>query len=143
MNMTQLNNYFDGVFSAQSAKPMNYGKFSVNSGELVFEGRFKSGIYSLSSTVGNTRRVKFLGSGAPAEIPWNSGHLTAYFIGKMDSLYNALTVLDQASFAPEYVAAKDFIAQGKLDVAKQIVESTPVSGALQTTKDAILGYLTV
>lgn len=141
MNSAQLNNYFDSVFTTQSAKPANYGKFSMNNGELVFEGRYKDGIYSLTCTVGNTRRVKYAGTNAPAEIPWNSAALTSYFVKKMDALYGALTVAQQASFASEYVAIKDFIARGRMDVAKQIVENTTVTTDLQKTKDAILGYL--
>lgn len=141
MNLSQLNNYFDSVFSSQSASQTNYGKFSASSGEIVFESSFSGGIYTLSCTVGGTRRVKASGTNAPAEIPWNSAKLSAYFVTKMDALFNALSVSQQALFAVEYVAVKDFIARGKLDVAKHVVTNTAVSDELQKTKDAILAYL--
>jgi hypothetical protein len=140
MTLTQLNKNFDSIFAKQSAAPKDYGKFVIDK-EVTFEGRYKDGIYSLTCLVGRTRRVKYAGTNAPAEFPWNAELLTAYFVGKMDTLFNALTVAQQALFAAEYVSVKDFIARGKLDVAKQIVTNTAVTSDLQKTKDAIVAYL--
>lgn len=58
-----------------------------------------------------------------------------------DDVYSALPVESQAAFSTLYVAAKDFIARGRMDVACAIISGATVPQELEASRQAILTCL--
>ena len=58
-----------------------------------------------------------------------------------DAVYASLPIAVQAAFAPIYVAAKDFIARGKTDVAAALIAAQTVPAELESTRQEILSHL--